>query len=90
MNAKHSPGPWSIGGKLIYKTVLMDANGNSIASGGNNRVIVGEQLEASLALAAAAPDLLAALRAILASGVRLNAKDDDAAYAAIAKAEGQQ
>lgn len=42
------------------------------------------------ALIAAAPDLLAALRAILASGVRLNAKDDDAAYAAIAKAEGRQ
>lgn len=51
-----TPGPWSTDGK-----VLRDANGNSIASGGNNRVVQGAELEASLRLAAAAPLLLQAL-----------------------------
>ena len=64
MNVKPAPAPWTVGGRYQYRTVLLDANGNSIASGGNNRTIVGEQLEASLRLAAAAPDLLAALREI--------------------------
>jgi len=56
MSAKHTPGPWSAHG-----TVLRDAAGNSIASGGNNRVVVGHTLWASIKLAAAAPDLLEAL-----------------------------
>lgn len=58
--AKHAPGPWSTGGKYATKTVLLNAKGESIASGGNNRSVQGEELEASLQLAAAAPDLLEA------------------------------
>ena len=42
--------------------MLRDAHGNSIASGGNNRRIVGPELIDSLQLASAAPDLLDALR----------------------------
>lgn len=59
--AKHTPapGPWS-----FSSTVLRDANGNSIASAGNNRAIVGEVLHASLRQAAASPEMLAALLAV--------------------------
>lgn len=60
MTAAHTPGPWSVGGKYTHKTVLLNAKGESIASGGNNRSVVGEELEASLILASAAPDLLQA------------------------------
>jgi|GEM_PF-4855834 len=52
-----APGPWSTDGK-----VLRDASGHSIASGGNNRMMVtGDTLDASLRIAAAAPDMLEAL-----------------------------
>ena len=56
MNAKYTPGPWS-----ADRTVLRNAKGQSIASGGNNRVVCCEEPAASLRLAAAAPDLLASL-----------------------------
>ena len=59
MSGQHAPGPWR-----AYRSVIQDANGNSIASGGNNRMVVGEELAASLTLAAAAPDLVAALKAM--------------------------
>lgn len=62
MNTKHTPGPWSVGRKSGYKTVLLNARGESIASGGNNRAVQGAELEASLVLAAAAPELLAYAR----------------------------
>lgn len=56
----HTPGPWS------YKdAVLRNADGHSIASGGNNRVVTGPILTASLRLAAAAPELLSILERIL-------------------------
>lgn len=62
MSAQHTPGqaqgPWEARGG-----VLRDANGNSIASGGNNRVITGDVLYAALRLAAAAPRLLAECQA---------------------------
>lgn len=80
MSAQHTPGPWSVRGK-----VLRNARGESIASGGNNRAIQGAELEASLTLAAAAPDLLQALIACRAC------VDDESialADAAIAKATG--
>ena len=64
--SKHTPGPWSVGGKYKNPTVLVNAKGESIASGGNNRAVVGEELEASLRLAAAAPELLASLQLLVA------------------------
>jgi hypothetical protein len=48
--------PWTAG-----RTVLRDASGKSIASGGNNRAIVGADLEEALKLMAKAPELLKAL-----------------------------
>lgn len=62
-----APAPWSTGGNSVFKTVLKDAKGNSIASGGNNRAVQGEVLENSLRLASAAPELLAALKNIQAN-----------------------
>ena len=83
--AQYTPGPWSVGGKYTHKTVLLNAKGESIASGGNNRSVVGEELEASLILASAAPDLLSALIGVLRVADR-NTDEFDAARAAIAKA----
>jgi hypothetical protein len=42
-------------------TVLRNAHGESIASGGNNRRVAGAELADSLRLAAAAPELATAL-----------------------------
>jgi hypothetical protein len=61
----HTPGPWSVGGKYTHKSVLLNARGESIASGGNNRAVQGQELEDSLRLAAAAPELLSALIAVM-------------------------
>lgn len=60
MTAKHTPGPWTVD----YGT-LKNARGESIASSGNNRKVWGEELDASLRLAAAAPELLEALEMAL-------------------------
>jgi hypothetical protein len=59
-NANITRTPWTTDGK-----VLRNGYGNSIASGGNNRTVCGDELAASLRLAAAAPDLLAALREVV-------------------------
>lgn len=68
---QHAPAPWT-----AERTVLRDARGLSIASGGNNRTIVGAELEASLRLAAAAPALLVALREVVAEFDRRNEERD--------------
>jgi hypothetical protein len=47
-------------------TVLRNAHGESIASGGNNRRVVGAELANSLRLAAAAPELATALNDLVA------------------------
>ena len=94
----HTPGPWSVGGKYMHKTVLLNASGESIANGGNNRAVQGEVLEASLILAAAAPKLLEAGRRAEAfiAGFDDDNKSDDVAgilrdlRAAIASATGAQ
>jgi hypothetical protein len=61
--------PWRSGGNYAHKSVLMDAFGRSIASGGNNRSIQGKQLEDALERAAlcvnAHDTLVAALRLAL-------------------------
>lgn len=94
MSAQPTPGPWSVGGKYAYKSVLLNARGESIASGGNNRAVQGPELEASLVLASAAPDLLAACIRLLGLFDRercQEVKEDlDAAAAAISKATGGQ
>lgn len=61
MNTQHTPGPWTV----EYRT-LKNARGESIASAGNNRKVWGGELESSLRLAAAAPDLLEALEWLVA------------------------
>lgn len=86
---KHTQGPWKVGGKYQFATVLMNAKGESIASGGNNRTVVGEELEASLKLAAAAPELLEALQWAMSNLQEVGGEDNPkylAARAAIAKA----
>lgn len=87
--SKHTPGPWTTDGR-----VLRNAAGNSIASSGNNRVVTGDELDASMTLAAAAPDLLAALVdlvPLIAAEYPLQADTWLAdARAAIAKATGGQ
>lgn len=86
---QYTPGPWSIGGPYAYKTTLLNARGESIANGGNNRAVSGEVLEASLRLASAAPDLLEALQAIMAGVAGCQTEEPWAsARAAIAKATG--
>lgn len=64
--AQHTPKPWSVGGKYAFKSVLLNARGESIASGGNNRSVQGAELEASLEYAAMCvnthDELLEALR----------------------------
>lgn len=87
--SKHTPGPWSTDGR-----VLRNAAGNSIASSGNNRVVTGDELDASMRLAAAAPDLLSALKVALPILKGHQESPDRAARyenaaAAIAKAEGR-
>lgn len=100
-DAKHTPapGPWSAGGNYAFKSVLRDVHGRSIASGGNNRQIQGKELEDSLILAAAAPELLEALRSLLPIVDQLDTLREDgeeeipevvAARAAIARATGTQ
>jgi hypothetical protein len=58
--SNHTPGPWS-----ADHTVLRNGFGESIASAGNNRKVRGDELRASLQLAAAAPEMLRALRNLL-------------------------
>lgn len=86
---KHTAGPWKVSAN---RRVIQNAAGESIASSGNNRAVTGEELEASLVLAAAAPDLLAALEAIReitqdATGICMEI--DAIASAAIKKARGE-
>lgn len=82
----HAPTPWT-----ATATVIRDANGHSIASAGNNRHNQGLTLIASLRLAAAAPDLLAALDLLMSDPARKGLLTETvmAARAAIAKAKGQ-
>ena len=92
-NSKHTPGPWTVGGKYAFKSVLLNARGESIASGGNNRAVQGPELEASLRLASAAPELLSLLEDWLTSFVDCieGGEADEmvaASRAAIAKATG--
>lgn len=81
----HTPGPWTRHGLIIAA-----ADGSSVGemSAGHPYISLGEQ-ERNAALAAAAPDLLVALEAMLnASMYRNHPGESDLAIAAIKKARG--
>ena len=84
MNAKHTPGPWTYNGKsrAVYAGRVSVAN--------CTRNAVGESTDANCRLIAAAPELLAAMEAIVFQVVQGKVLERDAciaaARAAIAKA----
>lgn len=90
----HTPGPWHVGGK--FDSIVYDADGCAIA---NATTYHGKHADRAASenarLIAAAPDLLAALRDMVANYVDTYGDEGDdapatvkAALAAIAKAEG--
>ena len=82
MTTKHTPGPWVIG-KRDHDVVMVDtASGTAICD------VYGESDDrpANARLIAAAPDLLAALKGVIAVADR-NTVEFDAARAALAKAQ---
>ena len=98
--AKHTPGPWRVG--PVDDTRVEDANGNEVAQidGDYNQPDTWPLMEANARLIAAAPDMLAALKAakeadkinIARGGAAKFIEADQRAQrlirAAIAKAEG--
>ncbi len=97
--AQHTPGPWHLGAKFVGTVDGYSVQGFPISAQGQSicRVHAGHILgfgneDANARLIAAAPDLLAALKALLAyedaeEGFFLSG-DTEAARAAITKAEG--
>ena len=89
---KHTPGPWVWNGKDMPFADIEDARGNVIA-GMNESVRHDAQQaraeeRANARLIAAAPELLAALRMVIAHDGRLTGADWDTIRAAVDKAEG--
>lgn len=60
-----TPTPWRIFGRNEQKSTLLNARGETIATGESNAAIRGDELESSLRLASAAPELLDALELCL-------------------------
>lgn len=102
MTDKHTPGPWhdiGIGTRHLISPSIDDDGKFAIASiffpnyHPDGLTAARVEQEANAALIAAAPDLLAALRAMLAAGPYGNADAYNAAvgssFAAIARAEGR-
>jgi hypothetical protein len=90
MTTKHTPGPWSRNIKPAKKY-------NTIYAGRNTHVcylavtgLTDEEIEANCNLIMSAPELLAALKALVFCGDDPSAEVWDAADAAIARAEGEQ
>ncbi len=90
---KHPPGPWVWNGKDMPFADIEDARGNVIAgmvyNGGHPQVASRDEMLANARLIAAAPELLDALRLVLAHDGALTGADWTAIRAAIAKAEGR-
>ena len=95
MNTTHTPGPWTLSQKRPEAVICGD--GNYIADCGVSMIIPPADQTANALLIASAPDLLAALEALVKESGRLFANLDPdisghrpllAAYAAIAKARG--
>lgn len=102
MSAKHTPGPWRVDPN--YNRDVQDANGCEVGAAlcvtdiGEKWTISGritasrEEGAANARLIASAPELLAALREMVADvdgGGSVSPYSVDAARAAIAKAEGR-
>ena len=96
----HTPGPWSIGATKRHKdheSTPIYGEGIEVASSPAFTVDEREMVRANALLISAAPDLMAALEAILewADPYALpdsdrNARDVEAGVAAIAKARGER
>lgn len=87
MNDKHTPGPWMLG---ELSREVMTKRGLAVAAPPEDQGDT-EQWAADARLIAAAPDLLEALRRVVASGGLPGANLENAlakAHAAIAKADG--
>ncbi len=92
MGNKHTNGPWKV--SLTDDTVVVDANGAEVAAidGDYNHPDTWPVMEANARLIAAAPDLLAALEAIMSERWYPAGRSEhvsDMARAAIAKARGE-
>ena len=98
MNTQHTPGPWEVGAAptSVYAPVTPDSY-VYIASASSRGSNDEETDQANARLIAAAPELLAALRALVKQHDRPHGFDDsgwyieqlEAARAAIAQAEGK-
>jgi hypothetical protein len=93
MNAKHTPGPWGISGKEERDLGTLSPGFLEISSAHDVCWIAKVQIhtpegEANARLIAAAPELLEALKAVVAIADR-STDEFDRARAAIAKAEGK-
>ncbi len=92
MKTQHTPGPWKVSGKnppMIYARAGLDIVAQCDSAGEMTR----DQEAANARLIAAAPDLLAALLALLSDKYLadpINADRMAGAKAAIAKAAGSQ
>jgi len=82
MSAQHAPGPW----RRMGHRHIADAAGNVICEVWSGPTGI-EQADANETLIAAAPELLAALRAVISVADR-KTDEFDLAHAAIAKATG--
>ena len=90
---KHTPGPWVWNGKDMPFADVEDARGNVIAGthecDRHDAHQARAEERANARLIAAAPELLDALRLVLAHDGALTGADWTAIRAAIAKAEGE-
>lgn len=93
---KHTPGPWEKG--IFWNSVRISAGGKHIADVYDHRFMgegheVGDENAANARLIAAAPDMLAVLRAIVEAGRRSDQSCAvycaEIALIAIAKARGE-
>lgn len=85
---KHTPGPWAVRESSNPKngTFWRDI----VSTGGHfSPSYVGEAMEQDASLIAAAPELLAALRMVIAHDGRITGADWDTIRAAVDKAEGE-
>lgn len=85
MKSKHTPGPWKHDDTW---GLIVATDGSEIAACHAGRTGSATETKANACLIASAPELLEALKGVLAVADR-RTKEFDAARAAIAKAQGQ-
>lgn len=89
MEKKHTPGPWKTQMHIsLDRMEIRDANGRRIAECAMVFPMSAKTHEANASLIAAAPELLDALRMVIAHDGRLTGADWDTIRAAVDKAEG--